>query len=114
MAMAPRRLLHTATLQLADFENYGGPMPSYAILSHRWRKEITFEQFRKAGDDASLRQLNIDPSFQASRDKLMNTCNIAQKSGVDYVWADTICIDKANSEEPVSYTHLTLPTKRIV
>ncbi|KAK4984341.1 hypothetical protein LTR66_008529 [Elasticomyces elasticus] len=93
--MPPTRLLNTRTHILEDTEYSNLP---YAILSHRWRRELTFKHLRGTRD-VPLDNLPIDPGLEASRNKLITACDVARLAQIDYIWTDTICIDKDNSEE---------------
>lgn len=82
----------------------------YAILSHQWtRDEITFHRFPQI-----LGQLNdvgdaptwLDESNPkkisgeaASIYKLAGACALARERGYNYIWIDTVCIDKSSSAE---------------
>ncbi|KAK4141481.1 ankyrin repeat-containing domain protein [Dichotomopilus funicola] len=81
------RLLNTATGKLETFSDADTPL--YAILSHRWTSnKITFQDLH-------------DPHVQRKEgySKISNSCRIAAKNGLDYLWIDTCCIDKTNSTE---------------
>lgn len=79
------RLLNVETYELKDIiENV-----PYAILSHRWYKEeITFE----ALNGAQLKNTE-EQSIQA--DEIRSTCARAKDDGLDWVWIDSCCINKA-------------------
>lgn len=89
------RLMKTDTYGIVEV----GRIPSYAILSHRWMpEEITFKTHRPAAlKDASFTSLS--KSLHSSARKLRHACAIARKQGFSYIWIDTVCIDKSNSEE---------------
>lgn len=80
-------LLNCETLQLKSFE--GENRPRYAILSHRWEaKEVLFQ------DVMDGRHTELQ-GWQ----KIKACCEQAKRDGLDYVWADTCCIDKRSSAE---------------
>ncbi|KAI1489129.1 HET-domain-containing protein [Biscogniauxia mediterranea] len=63
----------------------------YAILSHTWEKdEVVFEDI--SHNTESLKS-------EASIFKIRKVCEQAVGDGYDYVWIDTICIDKRSSAE---------------
>lgn len=95
--MPPKRLLDTRTYRLVDW-NTQTQSAGYAILSHRWREEITFEHFR-GRLEASVDSLQLDGKYDVSKKKHFEACVLARNAGIDYLWADTVCIDKSNSEE---------------
>ncbi|KAF2266908.1 HET-domain-containing protein [Lojkania enalia] len=83
-------LLNTETLKLKEF--YGTNLPSYAILSHTWSDDevqfyeganIAIEAFQKLG------------RYQ----KILKFAHAAKAYGYEWVWMDTVCIDKRSSAE---------------
>ncbi|KAK6853768.1 HET-domain-containing protein [Apiospora arundinis] len=80
-------LINVDTLEL---ERFDANVPTYAILSHRWREgEVSFSEFH-------------DPSKRHSKAgfaKILATCAQAQKDLLSYAWVDTCCIDKSSSAE---------------
>lgn len=95
------RLLNTKTLEIEDDQDWL-ERPDYAILSHRWEpKEVTFTSLSQ---NPAL--LKSDPSslaegLRASARKIRGACAKAriENPTLDYLWTDTCCIDKTNSEE---------------
>src|SRR4051794_24627168 len=70
-----------------------GKPPPYAILSHRWgtdKEEVSFRQWNKDHSKVETR---------AGYDKIISACRQARKDGLQYLWADTNCIDKTSSAE---------------
>jgi hypothetical protein len=83
------RLLNTRTLELEEF--YGDNIPKeYSILSHTWENEELAFQDWKDRHTASLK---------AGFKKIIGACDQAVMHGFDYLWIDTICIDKTSSAE---------------
>jgi len=81
------RLLHSSKYQLTEF--IGPAIPPYAILSHTWGEgEVSFQDLK-------------DPSVNKKRgfEKIKNCCAQAQLDRIEWVWTDTCCIDRSNSEE---------------
>ena len=61
----------------------------YAILSHRWQ-----------GDEVLFSDMNtLSACSKAGISKLRSLCELPILSEVEYVWADTCCIDKKSSAE---------------
>jgi hypothetical protein len=82
------RLINARTLKFEEF--YGHYIPKYAILSHTWDEgEVTFQDWQ---DLAAA-------SRRAGYLKINGACRQALRDGLDYVWVDTNCIDKASSAE---------------
>jgi hypothetical protein len=75
------------TLPINEFFN---ETPKYAILSHRWgEQEVTFQDWS-----------NTDGRRKKSGyAKIAGSCKQALKDDIEYVWADTNCIDKTSSAE---------------
>ncbi|KAI1738951.1 heterokaryon incompatibility protein-domain-containing protein [Xylaria scruposa] len=81
------RLIHTKTHELHEF--VGPQIPAYAILSHTWfNQEPTFQ-------DWATRASASGRGYQ----KILDTCKLARWQGYEYVWVDTVCIDKSSSAE---------------
>jgi hypothetical protein len=81
-------LLNTSSFKLEEFHS---DVPSYAILSHRW----------KNGEELSFGGLE-EPHPYADRTgykKVKTFCVEARKKRLGYVWVDTCCIDKKSSAE---------------
>ncbi|KAI1407251.1 HET-domain-containing protein [Hypoxylon sp. FL1857] len=84
------RLLNTESLELKEF--HGKAIPAYATLSHTWveGEEISFHDFV---------DLNPSTTTKSGFHKIQGACKIAQQDGIDWIWIDTNCIDKASSAE---------------
>ncbi|KAI1083454.1 heterokaryon incompatibility protein-domain-containing protein [Whalleya microplaca] len=105
------RLVNAHTLDLEDFPDDGKPvfndentppfhreLPPYAILSHTWGDdEMSYR------DGPVHKNLPPGSSLKAGSKfgylKIGNTCYEAQNRNLDYIWVDTICIDKDNPED---------------
>lgn len=82
------RLLNARTLQLESWGEESAP--AYAILSHRWgEEEVDFSDIADRNSYVSKRNWS----------KIQNTCRQALGDTYNYVWIDTCCIDKSNSQE---------------
>ncbi|KAI1319405.1 heterokaryon incompatibility protein-domain-containing protein [Xylariaceae sp. FL0255] len=115
------RLINTATLRLHEF--LGDKVPEYAILSHTWEEgEVNFQEWTTFADALStpraipsyrirpsLRKikgvparpkLRINPIFKKPGFvKIKAACHRAQCHKIEWLWADTVCIDKTSSAE---------------
>jgi hypothetical protein len=81
------RLLHTSDLILKDF--LGADIPPYAILSHTWgEEEVLFADMN-----------NGNASVKKGFAKVKGCCAKAAQDGFEWVWIDTLCIDKTSSAE---------------
>ncbi|KAI0397992.1 hypothetical protein F5Y17DRAFT_454573 [Xylariaceae sp. FL0594] len=84
------RLINVKTLKPEEF--IGDSLPKYAILSHTWAddsEELTLRDVERG---------NLDKPGIGSA-KLKGSCREAEKDGLDYIWIDTCCIDKADLVE---------------
>lgn len=83
------RLINVHTFKQADrFKD--NRIPPYAILSHRWgESEISYQDFLNATEDT------LNTGFA----KVAHACDQAKKTGLDWIWIDTCCIDKTSSTE---------------
>jgi len=85
-------LLHVKTRKLETY--FDRKVPEYAILSHTWGdNEFTFQDFRDAKRGWWKRR--ITPWSK----KIDGCCAQAASDGIQYVWIDTICINKSSSAE---------------
>ncbi|KIM96550.1 hypothetical protein OIDMADRAFT_70621, partial [Oidiodendron maius Zn] len=98
------RLINTQTLELHEF--FDTRTPPYAILSHTWGEgEITSQDWlysnsqRLPGTSAlSEGDINLLKS-KAGYIKTTSACRQASLDSCDWIWIDTICIDKKSSAE---------------
>lgn len=97
------RLINARTGWLREF-NQDDP-PPYAILSHTWgakHNEVTFqdvEKYQKISKEYPLSPYSTVVSSKFGYKKLKGCCRQALRDGINWVWADTCCIDKASSTE---------------
>jgi hypothetical protein len=84
-----RLLRYTDGGEFSMSEFFGGDIPRYAILSHRWEAE-----------EVTLKNL-IDGTGKklAGYGKIQFCGEQARRDGLQYLWVDTCCIDKSNSTE---------------
>ncbi|KAI1312057.1 HET-domain-containing protein [Xylaria venustula] len=78
------RLLNIRTSEIEEFFD----PPKYAILSHTWDNEMTLQEWQSS----SKKQ-------REAYGKATCAGKQAVKDGLDYIWIDTICIDKTSSAE---------------
>lgn len=99
------RLLDTTSLRLEEFWD---PIPEYAILSHTWsRKEVSYPEWVYAHSQIPSRypMWNHQPESideLKSREgyrKIIEACRQARQDSYNWIWIDTICIDKTSSAE---------------
>lgn len=82
------RLVHARDLTFREFFDARGA-PPYAILSHRWTdQEPTYKQW-------------VEKTYEEGSgiDKIRNACAEALRQDLNWLWVDTICIDKSSSAE---------------
>lgn len=86
-------LIDVYTRRLQEF--VGDRTPSYAILSHTWvdGQEVTFQEMMAAAGRQE------EGSVKTGWQKIDRTCLQAARSGLEYVWVDTCCINKTSSAE---------------
>ena len=87
------RLLHTEDLVLKEF--LGQNIPSYAIISHRWTdEEVSYHAFLRE------RRRFLDGQCRGyGWLKIAHACDLARYRRLEWVWLDTVCIDKESSAE---------------
>jgi hypothetical protein len=98
------RLLNVKTGALEEFN--AATIPKYAILSHTWGDdEVTFLDLFQY-QNASLLPFRLNPfagstspESRPSYNKIRHARRQAETDGLDYLWADTCCIDKSSSAE---------------
>jgi hypothetical protein len=74
-------------------KDFGGEIPRYAILSHRWGLDTEEVTFRDLMDGSG--------NSKAGYDKIRFCGEQARRDSLQYFWVDTCCIDKSNSNELV-------------
>ncbi|KAI6167826.1 heterokaryon incompatibility protein-domain-containing protein [Pisolithus thermaeus] len=70
---------------------------SYAILSHRWGKEVTYDEM--TGLSVMNPRKRDDVRGRDGYQKIIESCKQAKKDGYRWLWIDTCCIDKRSSSE---------------
>ena len=81
------RLINTTSLELHEFID-ARHAPSYAILSHRWGNEVSFKDYQKGRKRDS-----------SGYEKIVRCCQLARERKLEWLWADSCCIDKRSSAE---------------
>ncbi|KAI0377291.1 heterokaryon incompatibility protein-domain-containing protein [Hypomontagnella monticulosa] len=85
------RLLNSCSGEMKFFLSYTH-IPPYAILSHTWGdEEVTYKDWKTL----SWKEVRSKKGFQ----KIEYCCQQAASDGLEWVWIDTCCIDKASSAE---------------
>lgn len=80
-------LLNTQTCRLQRFFDHS-QLPQYATLSHCWGPdEVTFEDMQRVDE------VPRNPGYA----KLRRACQTAQDQGLEWLWADTVCIDRSST-----------------
>ena len=84
------RLLNVHTLDISEF--FDDDIPEYSILSHTWGpEEGTFQQWTTHPSPAS----SPNRGFK----KIISACKLSREDRIDYIWVDTVCINKVNNVE---------------
>src|SRR5262249_27200175 len=94
------RLLNTSTLHVESVPY--DKTPRYAILSHTWGSyEVSFQQLQELNHSRGLRGRNSTHPVRQSGGfaKIRDSANLAARSGYEFIWIDTCCIDKSSSAE---------------
>ncbi|PKY00211.1 HET domain protein [Aspergillus campestris IBT 28561] len=81
------RLLHSKTLDLHEFLD--DSIPPYAVFSHRWQEGEVLLRDIESGTAREKKGFG----------KVESCCAEAASRGLEYVWIDTLCIDKSSSAE---------------
>lgn len=92
------RLINTTTFELLSGEPSSFKSEGYAILSHRWiGLEISFERLPQfVGELQKNRDRPIQP---IQLEKIRGTAQIARSQGLQWLWIDNVCINKASAVE---------------
>ncbi|KAL4070093.1 heterokaryon incompatibility protein-domain-containing protein [Scleroderma yunnanense] len=85
---------------LKDFSDDELEETTYAILSHCWDEDKEEVQFKEMQGLTRI----TGPARQVLRkrrgyQKIVKSCELAHKDGLDWVWVDTCCINKESSSE---------------
>lgn len=84
------RLLKCTEKTVVEF--VGDSIPRYAILSHTWEDK---------DDEVVFSDLENGSEYHSKKcwPKVESSCEQALRDGLEYIWIDTICIDKSSSAE---------------
>ena len=87
------RLLHAKDLVFKEF--VGDSIPKYATVSHRWGDdELSYQGFLK--DKGAYRDGHLQGYGWT---KIVKACELTLDHGLEWVWLDTVCINKESSAE---------------
>ncbi|KAI6042426.1 heterokaryon incompatibility protein-domain-containing protein, partial [Pisolithus marmoratus] len=89
--------IHRAESEFDVLEELDDKTTSYAILSHRWGVEITYEEM--IGLMKMEERKRADVRKRDGYQKIIKSCKQARKDGHKWLWIDTCCIDKRSSAE---------------
>lgn len=97
---ATMRALNVHSLRLENLYPDGDTPPKYAILSHRWEKdirdEVLFEDLRNITTSSDIPfKVRQKKGFA----KVVGACITAAKFGYDHIWIDSCCINQESSAE---------------
>ncbi|KAI6003308.1 heterokaryon incompatibility protein-domain-containing protein [Pisolithus orientalis] len=70
---------------------------SYAILSHRWGAEVSYEEMIGLMEMEEQQREEIRQRY--GYQKIIKSCEQVTKDGYKWLWVDTCCIDKRSSSE---------------
>ncbi|KAI6002309.1 heterokaryon incompatibility protein-domain-containing protein, partial [Pisolithus orientalis] len=70
---------------------------SYAILSHRWGTEVTYDEMTGLAVMGTRQRDKIRQ--RDGYQKIIKSCEQANNDGYSWLWIDTCCIDKRSSAE---------------
>ncbi|KAI6020567.1 heterokaryon incompatibility protein-domain-containing protein, partial [Pisolithus marmoratus] len=95
-------LNHAKGIQQAEFEHdvlqeHDDGTTSYAILSHRWGVEVTYEEM--IGWMKMEERKRDEVRERSGYQKIIKSCEKAKEDGYKWLWIDTCCIDKRSSAE---------------
>ncbi|CAK1364852.1 Vegetative incompatibility protein HET-E-1 [Cercospora beticola] len=92
------RLLNVNTLELEEFS--GANAPEYVIASHRWvGDECTYKDVLKKRNTHKAGYKKIEAFCAFVRQVNLAAYNNGPDLRCDWLWIDTACIDKSNSQE---------------
>ena len=99
------RLINATTFELKEFSD--ADLPPYAILSHRWgENEVSYQdwvyvtkQFPRRWGWVHLEEEANKIKTSVGYQKIMEACKMARWDDLEWIWADTCCIDKTNLAE---------------
>ncbi|KAI5995229.1 heterokaryon incompatibility protein-domain-containing protein [Pisolithus marmoratus] len=78
-------------------EELDGEITGYAILSHRWASEVSYQEM--IGLMKMEEQERKEVVHRDGYQKIIKSCEQAMKDGYKWLWIDTCCIDKRSSAE---------------
>lgn len=99
------RLINATTFELKDF--FDADLPTYAILSHRWgENEVSYQDWVYVTKQFPPRWVWVYLEDEAKKikssagyKKIIDACMMTRWDDLEWLWADTCCIDKTNLAE---------------
>ncbi|KAI6023400.1 heterokaryon incompatibility protein-domain-containing protein [Pisolithus marmoratus] len=86
-------------LKISVLEQLDDKTAKYAILSHRWGKEVDYDELaglvKMFMDEQDRDEVRQRDGYQ----KIIKSCEQAEKDGYRWLWIDTCCINKDSSAE---------------
>ncbi|KAI6133859.1 heterokaryon incompatibility protein-domain-containing protein [Pisolithus croceorrhizus] len=86
-----------AEWEIEILKDHDDETTSYAILSHRWGTEVSYEQMTGLMDLPERKRVEVKQ--RDGYQKIIKSCELAMKEGYAWLWIDTCCIDKRSSAE---------------
>ncbi|KAI6038927.1 hypothetical protein EDC04DRAFT_2895852 [Pisolithus marmoratus] len=79
-------------------EELDGETTGYAILSHRWASEVSYQEMigLMKMEEQERKEVVHRDGYQ---NIIIKSCEQAMKDGYKWLWIDTCCIDKRSSAE---------------
>ncbi|KAI6019109.1 hypothetical protein EDC04DRAFT_438853 [Pisolithus marmoratus] len=91
------KAIHPAEYKSKVLEELDDKSTDYAILSHRWRTEVSYEEM--VGLVKMEEQEREEVMHRDGYQKIIKSCERAKKDSYKWLWIDTCCIDKRSSAE---------------
>ncbi|KAI6020594.1 hypothetical protein EDC04DRAFT_404610 [Pisolithus marmoratus] len=89
--------LHRAGHKVEVLKEHDDKTTSYAIVSHRWGTEVSYEEM--IGLMKMAEEEREEVKQRGGYHKIIKSCEQAVKDGYKWLWIDTCCIDKRSSSE---------------
>ena len=96
------RLLSTHKIQVYEISSDTSSIPAYAILSHTWDgDEISLLDIEGLHGywESAAGSSDVLVSKKKSFEKIRRATRVARQHGFKYIWVDTCCVDRTNSDD---------------